>query len=62
MRRRASALALLLAATAALPGAAAAQSFVAQPQQYLLTTDVFDGRALWVQRSEERRVGKECRL
>lgn len=38
-----------LTATATLPGAAAAQSYVAQPQLYLLTTDVFDGRALWVQ-------------
>ncbi len=48
--RRAHALALwLLGAASALPGAAAAQSFGPQPQQYLLTTDVFDARALWVQ-------------
>ena len=39
----------LLWAVVGLPGLAAAQSFVSQPQQYLLTTDVFDGRALWVQ-------------
>lgn len=40
---------VLLCAAAALPGAAAAQSFVPQPQLYLLTTDVADARALWVQ-------------
>ena len=50
MRHRASrVLAGLMLAAAALPGAAAAQSFVAQPQHYMLTTDAFDGRALWVQ-------------
>ena len=49
-RRRATALAALLAAAAALlPGSAAAQSFAAQPHLYLLTTDAFDARALWVQ-------------
>lgn len=42
-------LAGLSLAAAALPGAAAAQSFVAQPQHYMLTTEVFDGRSLWVQ-------------
>ena len=48
--RRAFALALrLLCAAAALPGVAAAQSFVPQPQVYQLTTDAVDGRALWVQ-------------
>ena len=36
-------------AAVALPRAAAAQSYVPQPQLYLLTTDVFDARALWVQ-------------
>lgn len=41
--------AALLCAAVALPRAAAAQSFVPQPQLYLLTTDVFDGRSLWVQ-------------
>ena len=49
-RRRADALAALLATLAALlPGGAAAQSFAAQPHLYLLTTDAFDARALWVQ-------------
>jgi hypothetical protein len=48
--RRASALALwLLGAAAALPGVAAAQSFVPQPQLYMLSTDAGDARALWVQ-------------
>ncbi len=48
--RRATALALwLLGAAAALPGVTAAQSFVPQPQEYLLTTDAGDSRALWVQ-------------
>jgi hypothetical protein len=48
--RRASALAILLTVAAvSLPGDAAAQSFVPQPQVYLLTTDVADARALWVQ-------------
>src|SRR6185295_8357115 len=48
--RRASALAILLTgAAASLPGDAAAQSFVPQPQLYLLTTDAADARALWVQ-------------
>lgn len=35
-------------AAAALPRAAAAQFFPAQPAGYLLTTDASDGRALWV--------------
>ena len=35
-------------AAAALPGAAAAQFFPAQPAGYLLTTDAADARALWV--------------
>lgn len=48
-RRCATLVVTALIAAAALPGAAAAQSFVAQPQQYLLTTMVYDGRALWVQ-------------
>jgi hypothetical protein len=47
--RRALTLALPLCAAAVLPGRAAAQSFVPQPQQYMLTTDASDGRALWVQ-------------
>jgi hypothetical protein len=41
--------AAVLSAAVALPRAAAAQSFVPQPQLYLLSTDAFDGRALWVQ-------------
>ena len=41
--------AALVSAAVALPRTAAAQSFVPQPQLYLLTTDVFDGRSLWVQ-------------
>lgn len=41
--------AAIVTAAAALPGAAAAQSYVPQPQLYLLSTDVFDGRALWAQ-------------
>lgn len=40
--------AAVVSAAAALPRAAAAQSYVPQPQLYLLTTDAFDGRALWV--------------
>lgn len=47
--RRAGALALLLGAASALPKVAAAQSFVPQPQEYMLTTDAGDARALWVQ-------------
>ena len=48
--RRAAALAALVATAAALlSGSAAAQSFTAQPQLYLLTTDAFDARALWIQ-------------
>ncbi|HEY2805074.1 MAG TPA: hypothetical protein VGI92_04365 [Gemmatimonadales bacterium] len=61
--RRAGALAFLLTAAAAVhPGRAAAQilqqpqpqytaaqSFVPQAQYYLLTTDAFDARSLWVQ-------------
>lgn len=38
---------LLAAPFAARP--AGAQALITQPQRYLLTTDVFDGRALWVQ-------------
>ena len=41
--------ALCLAAAAVLPGTAAAQSFVAQPQQYMMTTEAADGRSLWLQ-------------
>jgi len=49
-RGRGGALAVWLAGAAvALPGAAAAQSFEAQPQHYLLTVDAFDARALWLQ-------------
>jgi hypothetical protein len=49
-RGRATALAALIAAAVALPpGSAVAQSPGAQPQLYLLTTDAFDARALWVQ-------------
>ena len=48
--RRAFTLALLLhGAAAALTRVAAAQSFVPQPQVYMLTTDAADARALWVQ-------------
>ena len=48
--RRARPLALfVLLAAAALPGAAAAQSYIPQPQSYMLSTDPSDGRALWVQ-------------
>ena len=48
--RRARRLAVILGiAATALPGAAAAQSFIPQPQTYLLSTDPVDGRALWVQ-------------
>jgi hypothetical protein len=32
-----------------LPGPLAGQALTTQPQRYLLTTDAFDGRALWVQ-------------
>jgi hypothetical protein len=47
--RRALALAAWsVLAAAALPRAAAAQFFPAQPAGYLLTTDASDGRALWV--------------
>ena len=42
------ALIVVFAATA-LPCAAAAQSFIPQPQSYMLSTDPSDGRALWVQ-------------
>jgi len=42
------ALVLVLAASAAARPASA-QALITQPQRYLLTTDVFDGRALWVQ-------------
>ena len=49
-RRRADALAALLATLAALlPGGVAAQSLSAQPHLYLLTTEAFDARALWIQ-------------
>jgi hypothetical protein len=41
--------AAVASAAVELPRAAAAQSYVPQPHLYLLTTDVFDGRALWVQ-------------
>ena len=40
---------VVLLAAVVPAGTAAAQSFVAQPQHYMLTTDVYDGRALWVQ-------------
>jgi hypothetical protein len=36
-------------AAAALPRAAAAQSYLPQPQSYMLTTDAIDSRAVWVQ-------------
>ena len=50
MRARASlVLAAFLVAAATLARVAAAQSFVAQPQHYMLTTEAFDGRSLWVQ-------------
>ena len=42
-------LATLIGAAATLPGVAAAQSFVPQPQLYMLSTDAEDSRALWVQ-------------
>ena len=45
-RVRRSALAALLLL---LPGRLAGQALITQPQRYLLTTEVFDGRALWVQ-------------
>ena len=49
-RARSSAIAAwLVGAAVALPGVAAAQSFTAQPQYYLLTAEATDGRALWVQ-------------
>ncbi len=38
----------LILAAVALPGAAAAQFFPAQPAGYLMTIDASDGRALWV--------------
>ncbi|MFI5278867.1 MAG: hypothetical protein ACHQU1_00120 [Gemmatimonadales bacterium] len=41
--------ACLAGAAAVLPGTAAAQSFVAQPQHYMLTTDAYDARAVWLQ-------------
>ncbi len=44
---------ILVLALAYLAGAgaqtASAQALVTQPQRYLLTTDAFDGRAVWVQ-------------
>ncbi len=46
---RATALALGVAAAAALPGPAAAQSFNPQPQLYQLSVDAADGRAVWLQ-------------
>ena len=46
-RAGAGALVVLLAAGSAAP--AAAQALITQPQRYLLTTDAFDGRALWLQ-------------
>ena len=50
MRARAGLFVLgLTTAASVLPGAALAQTYVAQPQYYLLTTDAFDGRSLWVQ-------------
>jgi hypothetical protein len=49
-RDRSSALAAwLVGAAVALPGVAAAQSFTAQPQYYLLSAEATDARALWVQ-------------
>ena len=45
-RVRRSALAALLLL---LPGPLAGQALITQPQRYLLSTEVFDGRALWVQ-------------
>lgn len=49
MLRRAATLAFLLTGAAVAPkGVAAAQAFVPQPQEYLLTTDVSDARSLWV--------------
>jgi len=39
----------LAVAAAASAGPAVAQALITQPQRYLLTTDVFDGRAVWVQ-------------
>lgn len=50
MRRVAGVLALVLAVQAGTGArVAVAQALVTQPQRYLLTTDAFDGRALWVQ-------------
>jgi hypothetical protein len=49
VRRAFTLAASFFGAAAALPRAAAAQSFVSQPQHYLLTTEAVDGRALWVQ-------------
>jgi hypothetical protein len=42
------AVAVTLAVAAACPRHAAAQLYRPLPQRYLLTTDVFDGRAVWV--------------
>ncbi len=49
MRRALKLAVTISAAAASLPGRAAAQSFIPQPQTYLLSTDPSDGRALWVQ-------------
>jgi hypothetical protein len=47
--RAAAALAAALSTLALWPARGAGQALLTQPQRYLLTTDVFDGRALWVQ-------------
>jgi hypothetical protein len=49
LRASGALVAWFVGAATVLPGTAAAQSFVAQPQHYLLTTDAFDARAVWLQ-------------
>lgn len=49
LRASGALVAWLAGAAAVLPGTAAAQSFVAQPQHYMLTTDAYDARAVWLQ-------------
>ena len=48
-RARGALVACLAGAAAVFPWTAAAQSFVAQPQHYMLTTDAYDARAVWLQ-------------
>lgn len=49
MTRAAAGLAAALLALTVWPASGAGQALITQPQRYALSTDVFDGRALWVQ-------------